>query len=151
MLLLTETLFREKVYFLKKSIQKMIVFGFLSYEIFVGKGMSGRFTVPGMKAPKRKTKSASGLGKKWDEDEVEYEPQKTKREEDKEKAEIELEERRQEIKSEQVRKELEKASRPKKAAPPRKTEWEVEMVTKMKVMSKSLTFLVLPFNFFLSI
>lgn len=99
-----------------------------------GKGMSGRFTVPGMKAPKRKTKSASGLGKKWDEDEVEYEPQKTKREEDKEKAEIELEERRQEIKSEQVRKELEKASRPKKAAPPRKTEWEVEMVTKMKVV-----------------
>ena len=110
--------------------------------------MSGRFTVPGMKAPKRKTKSASGLGKKWDEDEVEYEPQKTKREEDKEKAEIELEERRQEIKSEQVRKELEKASRPKKAAPPRKTEWEVEMVTKMKVMIKSLIFFVLPFYLF---
>ena len=95
--------------------------------------MSGRFTVPGMKAPKRKTKSASGLGKKWDEDEVDYVPQKTKREEEKEKAEIELEERRQEIKSEQVRKELEKASRPKKPAPPKKTEWEVEMVTKMKV------------------
>ena len=101
--------------------------------------MSGRFTVPGMKAPKRRTKSR--LSKKWDEDEVEYEPQKTKREEDKEKAAVELEERRQEIKSEQVRKELEKASRPKKPAPPRKTEWEVEMVTKMKVLKKIHDFL----------
>merc|ERR1712141_172315 len=97
-----------------------------------GKGLNGRFTVPGLKARKKKRKNA--LTKKYDEDEVEYQPQKTQRAEDKEKTAQEIEERRQQLKSEAVRKELEKASRPKKPAPPKKTEWEVEMITKMKVM-----------------
>ena len=96
-----------------------------------GKGMNGRFTVPGLKAKKKRKKNA--LTKKFDEDEVEYVAPKTQRDEARERAEQELEERRQEIKSEEVRKELEKASRPKKPAPPKKTEWEVEMITKMKV------------------
>jgi len=99
-----------------------------------GKGMSGRFTVPGLKARKKKRKN--NLTKKYDEDEVEYQPQKTQREEDKVKTEQEIEERRQELKSEAVRKELEKASRPKKPAPPKKTEWEVEMITRMKVLEE---------------
>ena len=96
-----------------------------------GKGMNGRFTVPGLKAKKKRKKNA--LTKKFDEDEVEYVAPRTQRDEARERAEQELEERRQEIKSEEVRKELEKASRPKKPAPPKKTEWEVEMITKMKV------------------
>jgi len=115
---------------IKKAVQAGIEKEFIIQT--KGKGLNGRFTVPGLKARKKKRKNA--LTKKYDEDEVEYQPQKTQRAEDKEKTAQEIEERRQQLKSEAVRKELEKASRPKKPAAPRQTEWEVEMITKMKVM-----------------
>ena len=114
---------------IKKAVQAGIEKEFIIQT--KGKGLNGRFTVPGLKVRKKKRKNA--LTKKYDEDEVEYQPQKTQRAEDKEKTAQEIEERRQQLKSEAVRKELEKASRPKKPAAPRQTEWEVEMITKMKV------------------
>ena len=46
---------------------------------FKGKGLSGRFTVPGLKPKKRKKKNP--LTKKFDEDEVDYVPEKTARDE----------------------------------------------------------------------
>lgn len=96
-----------------------------------GKGASGRFTVPGLKPKKRKKKKI--VSEDEGEDLGEYEVKKTKRDEDREAAEAEREEQRQARLAEAVRKELEKASRPKKPSAPKKTEWEVEMVTKMKV------------------
>merc|ERR1712072_1603371 len=50
-----------------------------------GKGMNGRFTVPGLKAKKKRKKNA--LTKKFDEDEVEYVAPKTQRDEARERAE----------------------------------------------------------------
>lgn len=95
-----------------------------------GKGASGRFTVPGLKVKKKKRKNA--LTKKFDEDEVEYVAKKTARDENRVEAEKEAEERRQQRMEEAVRKELEKADRPKKVVQ-RKTEWEVEMIKGVKV------------------
>ena len=55
-----------------------------------GKGAAGRFTVPGLKARKRKSKTTKRLSKKFDEDEVEYEPGKSARDEAREQTEVVL-------------------------------------------------------------
>ena len=54
-----------------------------------GKGAAGRFTVPGLKARKRKSKTKR-LSKKFDEDVVEYEPGKSARDEAREQTEVGL-------------------------------------------------------------
>lgn len=106
-----------------------------------GKGASGRFTLPGLKVKKKKR--AQKLGKKWDNDsEPEYEPKKSARDEDRERNEQELELRRLQRSEEAARKEEEKANRPKKPAPPRKTEWVVEMIKGMKVREDKTWYLV---------
>ena len=48
--------------------------------MYLGKGVSGRFTVPGLKMKKKKRKN--NLTKKWDEDEVEYVAKKSARDEE---------------------------------------------------------------------
>jgi len=98
-----------------------------------GKGTSGRFTVPGLKA-RKKPKKIEKLTKKWDEDvEPEYEPKKRARDEDRERAEQEKEMRSLQRMEENARKEEEKANRPKKPYVPRKVEWVVELIKGMKV------------------
>ena len=52
-----------------------------------GKGAAGRFTVPGLKARKRKS-GPKRLSKKFDEDVVEYEPGKSARDEAREQTEV---------------------------------------------------------------
>lgn len=107
-----------------------------------GKGASGRFTVPGLKAKKKKRK-AQKLGKKWDEDEEpEYEPKKRARDDDREKHDQEMEMRRLQRMEEAARKEEEKANRPKKPTVPRKVEWVVEMIKGMKVREDKTWYLV---------
>ena len=117
--------------FLPNTLCKYVIIFSKKSFIFKGKGASGRFTVPGLKPKKRKKKKI--VSEDEGEDQGEYEVKKTKRDEDREAAEAEREEQRQARLAEAVRKELEKASRPKKPSAPKKTEWEVEMVTKMKV------------------
>merc|ERR1719382_2136758 len=97
-----------------------------------GKGASGRFTVPGLKARKKKSRS-NGLTKKYDEDVVEYEPVKSARDEAKEQSEIELAERRARLEEEAERKLAEKEMKPKKPKPAPKTDWEVLMIKGMKI------------------
>jgi len=94
-----------------------------------GTGFRGRFTVPGMKVAKKKRKK-SALGKKFDEDEVEYQPKQTQRAEDKEKTAAEIEQLRQERLAREEKKLEERANRPVKPRPvvdPNK-EWEVEAI-----------------------
>ena len=98
-----------------------------------GKGASGRFTLPGLKARKKKNNKYKKLGKKFDEDEVEYEPGKSARDEAKERSEMELAERRAKLEEEAERKAAEKAMKPKKPRPERKTDWVVIMVKGMKI------------------
>merc|ERR1712226_1589532 len=97
-----------------------------------GKGAAGRFTVPGLKARKKKSRS-NGLTKKYDEDVVEYEPVKSARDEAKEQSEIELAERRARLEEEAERKLAEKEMKPKKPKPAPKTDWEVLMIKGMKI------------------
>jgi len=97
-----------------------------------GKGLNGRFTLPGMKQKKEKKKYKS-LGKKWDEDEDEYNPQKRARDEDRERHEHEMNLKRMQRKEEEERRQREKELLPKKPAPQKKTEWVVEMIKGMKV------------------
>ena len=125
------------------KIKKFIIRSVQNEEIIQtkGKGASGRFTVPGMKARKKKKKTK--LTKKWDEDlEPEYEPRKTIREEGREKFEIEMEMRRVQRQEEEARKAEIKASLPKKPAAPKKTDWEVEMIKGMKEKAGETFFLV---------
>merc|ERR1712115_471193 len=81
-----------------------------------GRGASGRFTVPGLKARKKKGR-AKRLSKKFDEDVVEYEPGKSARDEAREQTEIELAERRARLEEEAERKLAEKEMKPKKPRP----------------------------------
>jgi len=114
------------------KIKKFVTSAVASGEVIQtkGKGVSGRFTVPGLKMKKKKRKN--NLTKKWDEDEVEYVAKKSARDEEREAAEKEMEEKRQQRMEEAVRKELEKANQPKKVVQ-RKTEWEVEMIKGVKI------------------
>ena len=97
-----------------------------------GKGASGRFTVPGLKARKKKSRS-NGLTKKYDEDVVEYEPVKSARDEAKEQTDMELAERRARLEEEAERKLAEKEMKPKKPKPAPKADWEVLMIKGMKI------------------
>jgi len=106
-----------------------------------GKGALGRFTVPGLKVKKKK--KAKKLGKKWDEDdEPEYEPKKSARDEDRERHEQEMEIKRLQRMEEAARKEEEKANRPKRPMAPRKTEWVVQMIKGMRVREDKTWYLV---------
>jgi histone H1/5 len=100
-----------------------------------GKGASGRFTVPGLKARKRRAKVSGGvaLTKKYDEDVVEYEPGKSARDEAREQTDMELAERRAKLVEEAARKLAEKEMKPKKPRPAPKTDWVVTMVKGMKI------------------
>eukprot|EP00096_Caligus_rogercresseyi_P003755 TRINITY_DN1728_c0_g1_i5.p1 TRINITY_DN1728_c0_g1~~TRINITY_DN1728_c0_g1_i5.p1 ORF type:complete len:500 (+),score=194.26 TRINITY_DN1728_c0_g1_i5:199-1500(+) len=92
-----------------------------------GKGFNARFTLAGMKKAKRKKKAQQGLGKEFDEDEVEYVPSKTQRDEERVKDQEELQRRREERAAE-LAKELEaKAARP-KASKPKKEFFEVQSI-----------------------
>jgi len=115
------------------KIKKYVISAVASEEVIQtkGKGASGRFTVPGLKVKKKKAKNA--LTKKYDEDEVEYVAKKTARDDEKEKTEEEMELKRQQRMEEAVRKELEKANKPKKPSAPKKTDFEVEMIKGVKV------------------
>merc|ERR550539_720258 len=116
------------------KIKKFLLQGVESGEVLQtrGKGASGRFTVPGLKVKRRKK---SQLTKKWDEEqEAEYEPRKTVREEEKARNEAELELARERRREEEARRAELKASLPKKSSAPRKTEWEVELIKGMKVV-----------------
>ena len=116
-----------------KKIKKFILNAVETGEItrVKGRGFSGRFTVPGMKIRRRKKKTA--LTKKFDEDEVEYVPAKTKRDEEKEKTLEALETKRIERKMQEEKKIEEKANRPAKKRTPARTEWEVEGIKGMRV------------------
>ena len=98
-----------------------------------GKGFRGRFTVPGLKAKRRK-KSKGSLSKKFDVDEVEYQPGETARDAEREKDREELERRRRERREQEAIKAEEKAKRPKLKKPPKKkqVEWEVEAIKGQK-------------------
>jgi len=125
------------------KIKKFIIRSVENGEIIQtkGKGASGRFTVPGMKARKKKKKAK--LSKKWDDEpEPEYEPKKTARDEGREKFEIEMEMKRVQRQEEDARKAEIKASLPKKPAAPKKTDWEVEMIKGMKVKEGETWYLV---------
>jgi len=98
-----------------------------------GKGAAGRFTVPGLKARKRKSKTTKRLSKKFDEDEVEYEPGKSARDEAREQTEMELAERRARLEEEAARKLAEKEMKPKKPRPTPKTDWVVSCIKGMKI------------------
>lgn len=115
------------------KIKKFILRAVASEEIVQtkGKGAAGRFTVPGMKAKKKK--AANRLTKKFDEDVIEYEPSKGLRDEAREQAEIELAERRAKLEEEAARKQAEKDMKPKKPRPAPKTDWVVSMIKRMKV------------------
>ena len=126
------------------KIKKFLLLAVESGEIIQtrGKGASGRFTLPGLKARKSKKKAAR-LSKKWDEEqEPEYEPRKTTREEEKERHEVELEMRREQRKEEEARRAELRANLPKKSVRPRKTEWEVELIKGMKVVEDKAFYLV---------
>jgi len=97
-----------------------------------GKGAAGRFTVPGLKARKKKGKSKK-LSKKFDEDVVEYEPGKSARDEAREQTEMELAERRARLEEEAARKIAEKEMKPKKPRPAPKTDWVVSCIKGMKI------------------
>jgi len=125
------------------KIKKFILQGVESGEIIQtkGKGASGRFTLPGLKARKKKAKNK--LTKKWDEEqEPEYEPKKTARDEQREKNEVELEMQREKRREEEERKAELKASLPKRPAAPKKTEWEVEMIKGMKMKDDKTWYMV---------
>merc|ERR1712226_371472 len=98
-----------------------------------GKGASGRFTVPGLKARKKKSRTTKRLSKKFDEDEVEYEPGKSARDEAREQTEMELAERRARLEEEAARKLAEKEMKPKKPRPTPKTDWVVSCIKGMKI------------------
>ena len=107
-----------------------------------GKGASGRFTVPGLKA-KKKPKNKNKLTKKWDEEqEPDYIPKKTAREEAAEKFEVEMELKREQRKEEEARRAEIKANLPSKPRAPKRTEWEVEMIKGMKVTNDQTLYLV---------
>ena len=101
-----------------------------------GKGASGRFTLPGMKARKSRKRASNGLTKKYDEDVVEYEPTKSARDEARERTDMELVERRAKLEEEAARKLAEKEMKPKKPRPAPKTDWVVTMVVKMKIVEE---------------
>ena len=70
---------------IKKYLQKGVDNGELIQT--KGRGASGRFTVPGLKARKKKAR-AKRLSKKFDVDVVEYEPGKSARDEAREQTEV---------------------------------------------------------------
>lgn len=92
-----------------------------------GKGANGKFTVPGLKIKRKKKKNK--LTKALDVDEVEYKPAETERSKAKEETQAELDRQREERRILEERKQEEKANKPKKPAPARKVEYEVEKIT----------------------
>jgi hypothetical protein len=94
-----------------------------------GNGFNGRFTVPGLK--KKKKKKTKKLGKKFDEDDEEYAPRRTQRDNEREenKVSVEIEREKRKAKEEKLLKQ--KESRPKKKVL-RKLEWEVEAIRGIK-------------------
>jgi len=115
---------------IKKYLQKGVDNGELIQT--KGRGASGRFTVPGLKARKKKAR-AKRLSKKFDEDVVEYEPGKSARDEARQQTEIELAERRARLEEEAERKLAEKEMKPKKPRPAPRTEWVVACIKGMKI------------------
>merc|ERR1712179_512890 len=116
---------------IKKYITNAVALGEITQ--VKGKGFRGRFTIPGMKPPKRRKKPKSALGAKWDkEEEPEYQAKITKRDEEREKDKLEMERRREEraIWNEKIA--ADKAARPKKPPPPKREEWNVEGVKGMR-------------------
>ena len=102
--------------------------------------------MPGLKAKKRR--KSNKLTKKWDEEpEPEYEPRKTSREEEKARHEAELELARELRREEEAKRAELRASLPKKSAPPRRTEWEVELIKGMKVIDDKAWYLVKWYNY----
>lgn len=112
-----------------------------------GSGISGRFTVPGMKyKPKKKRKKiikSDDEGEK--EDEGEYKPVKRARDEDREREEKEKEERRlQRLEIEHKKalaREAERAAMPKKPVK-KKEEYEVEYIKSKKEVGDTIFYLV---------
>lgn len=95
-----------------------------------GNGFNGRFTIPGLKMKKKKKKSKK-LGKKYDEDEEEYAPKWTKRDDEREETKASIENEREKRKVLEEKLLEEKASRPKKKVVKRE-EWEVEAIKGIK-------------------
>jgi len=94
-----------------------------------GNGFNGRFTVPGMKMKKKK--KSKKLGKKFDEDEAEYAPQRTKRDDGREESKVTMEKEREKRKVQEEKLMREKESRPKKKVV-KKQVWEVEAIKGIK-------------------
>lgn len=108
-----------------------------------GSGFSGRFTIPGLKAKKKK--KAPKLGKKYDNDEEkEYIPKQSKRDEDREKDKEEAQKQREERWEKEEEKwaqwEKDHANQPKK--PKIEKEWEVEAIKSIKEKDDKKLYLV---------
>jgi len=103
-----------------------------------GKGANGRFTVKGMKrkvTKKKKKKKVESEDEGEGGDELEYKPVKSARDEERERDFAEKEERRLARQEAELRKEMEKANKPKREVI-RRTEWEVEYIKAMKVVEE---------------
>ena len=92
-----------------------------------------RFRLPSFKA-RRRVGWAQRLGSRFDQDQAQYAPGRTARQEAKEKAETELAQRRARLDEEAARKAAEKAIQPKKPRPEARTDWEVVMVKGKKIV-----------------
>lgn len=107
-----------------------------------GSGFSGRFTVPGLKMKKKK--KSNKLGKKFDNEEEEYTPKRSKRDEDREKDKEEEQKLREErwAKEEEKWEDWEKthANKPKKQKIEK--EWEVESIKGIKEKEGTKLYLV---------
>jgi len=115
----------------KNKIKKFIQGAIEKGEIIrvSGNGFNGRFTVPGMKMKKKK--KSNKLGKKFDEDEAEYAPKRTKRDDGREESKVAIEKEREKRKVLEEKLMKEKESRPKKKVV-RKKVWEVEAIKGIK-------------------
>jgi len=111
-----------------------------------GSGISGRFTVPGMKyKPKKKKKKIIKSDDEEKEDEGEYKPVKRARDEDREREETEKEERRlQRLEIEHKKalaREAERAAMPKKPVK-KQEEYEVEYIKSKKEVGDTIYYQV---------
>lgn len=127
------------------KIKKFVQHGLASGQLIQtkGKGFSGRFTVKGLKPKKKKVKKEKL--EKFDEDLVEYQPKKTKRDEERVKDQEEMERKRLErmIWEEKVKAEkaAERANRPKKHVVKRDT-FEVESIKGKKEVNGKTYYLI---------
>ena len=107
-----------------------------------GVGFRGaRFTIKGLKIKRKKAKK-NKLGKEFDEDNEEYTPQKTGRDEDRERDLEILERQREERRRREAEKQEEKDRRPKKAKKPKQVDWEVEAIKGRKFVQGKNHYLV---------